>query len=405
MQSHCPKISLSLIFNNLIHQFKRSTNNSNFIPEIDGLRFYAIITVVIYHLNTAFSREIGLDDLGLSLLGGKNTLGSFAWWLVRLDLGVKVFFAISGMVLALPFLKHYLFNGQKVKIRDYYYRRLTRLEPPVVLSLFFYLAVHVLILDISWSSMLPHLFFGLLYSHVLIFGQPNPINPVTWSLETEAQFYIVVPLIFAALFFRRSILWFIFFLATLFLSSIYLKHYFVKHDLSQVASSVFAYFSNFLVGIVVAWIYLKRKTYFNNKYVIWDIIGLISILSQFYFYKPQHEYLNNLIFNISIFLMMLSVFKGKIFNFFFTLPIIYIIGGMCYSIYLLHYAFFHLMVKYTSELQFGFGYGFNLLLQISIGLPFIIFIAALFYLLIEKPCMDKNWPSNFKKFLRHQFSR
>jgi peptidoglycan/LPS O-acetylase OafA/YrhL len=394
-----------LIYKNLIHQFKRSTSNSNFIPEIDGLRFYAIITVVIYHLNTAFSREIGLNDLGLSLLGGKNTLGSFAWWLVRLDLGVKVFFAISGMVLALPFLKHYLFNSNKVNIRDYYYRRLTRLEPPFVLSLFFFLGVHVFLLDISWNSMLPHLFSGLLYSHVFIFGEPNPINPVTWSLETEAQFYIVVPLLFASLFFRRSIVWFVFFLCTLFFSSIYLKHFFIQYDLSKVASSVFAYFSNFLVGIVVAWIYLKRKIYFDNKCFIWDIIGLISVLSQFYFYKPQHDYLNNLIFNISIFLMMLAVFKGRIFNFFFTQPLIYIIGGMCYSIYLLHYAFFHLMVRYTSELQFDFGYGFNLLFQISIGLPLILFISALFYLLIEKPCMDKNWPSNFKQFLLQQFSR
>ncbi len=75
-----------------IKYLRRSTSSTHFVPEIDGLRFYAIITVVIYHLNTAYSRQIGLDDFGFSLLGGKDMLGSAAWWIVRLDLGVKFFF-------------------------------------------------------------------------------------------------------------------------------------------------------------------------------------------------------------------------------------------------------------------------------------------------------------------------
>ena len=113
--------------------FRRSTHSTQFIPEIDGLRFYAIITVVVFHLNTAFSREIGLDDLGISLLGGRYDLLAPAWWIIRLDLGVKVFFAISGFVLALPFLRQYLFEGRKVNLKSYFYRRLTRLEPPFIL--------------------------------------------------------------------------------------------------------------------------------------------------------------------------------------------------------------------------------------------------------------------------------
>ena len=69
----------------------RKTTSTNFIPEIDGLRFFAIATVVIFHLNTAFSREIGLSvNESIELLGGKNTL-SIGGILIRLDLGVKVF--------------------------------------------------------------------------------------------------------------------------------------------------------------------------------------------------------------------------------------------------------------------------------------------------------------------------
>ena len=32
----------------------------------------------------------------------KETYMELGWWMIRLDLGVKVFFAISGFILALP---------------------------------------------------------------------------------------------------------------------------------------------------------------------------------------------------------------------------------------------------------------------------------------------------------------
>ena len=90
----------------LYSKLKRDTTSSGFIPEIDGLRFFAIFTVVLFHLNTAVSKELGLS-LGnvFDQMGGSRVEFSKAWFWVRLDLGVKVFFAISGFVLALPFLK------------------------------------------------------------------------------------------------------------------------------------------------------------------------------------------------------------------------------------------------------------------------------------------------------------
>lgn len=49
---------------------QRTTSSSNFIPEIDGLRFLAIMTVALFHFNTAYSRSIGLDDLAKRAMGG-----------------------------------------------------------------------------------------------------------------------------------------------------------------------------------------------------------------------------------------------------------------------------------------------------------------------------------------------
>lgn len=378
---------------------QRSTNSTSFIPEIDGLRFYSIIPVVLFHLNTVFSRHIGLDNLGLPLLGGRDNIWSPAWYLVRFDLGVKVFFSISGMVLALPFLRHYLLGAPIISLKDYFYRRLTRLEPPFILSLLLFLTVHIIVLGETSSSILPHFWAGLTYTHVLIYGEPNPINPVTWSLETEAQFYILIPFFFSLLFLIRRNLYIFSILTLSFTASVYLKGYFVENNISQLYNSIFAYFSNFLIGILLAWLYITRKSFLSQKNYIWDLIGLLSLFGQFYFYKPQNYWLNNVLFNTSILFFMISAFKGSNFNWFFTRPIVFLIGGMCYSIYLLHYAFFHLWIQFTGDLLVGENYGTNLLIQVILGLPAALFLSGIFFILIERPCMNRLWPQKLKRFI------
>ena len=53
----------------------RKTSSNSFIPEIDGLRFFAIITVVLFHLNTALSKEVGIGLSGaFEAMGGEKNL-------------------------------------------------------------------------------------------------------------------------------------------------------------------------------------------------------------------------------------------------------------------------------------------------------------------------------------------
>jgi peptidoglycan/LPS O-acetylase OafA/YrhL len=67
---------------------------------------------------------------------------------VRLVLGVKVFFAISGFVLALPFLIYdFGLSNNPIQLKSYFKRRLTRLEPPFILTLFFFYLVHLFLLN------------------------------------------------------------------------------------------------------------------------------------------------------------------------------------------------------------------------------------------------------------------
>jgi peptidoglycan/LPS O-acetylase OafA/YrhL len=387
-----------VIKSNLINVFQRKTVSNNFIPEIDGLRFLAIITVLLYHLNTAFSKEIGLGlPSSLIEMGGSKSDFSLAWWWVRLDLGVKVFFAISGFVLALPFLKYYLgLSNKKVQLESYFVRRLTRLEPPFIITLVLFYLVHIFLLNEDTLVFLKHFGAGLIYGHVLIFGTANPINPVTWSLETEAQFYLIIPLIMWLVFKVRNSAISILVLLVLILGSIFFRNEFVFS--AHWGRSIFAYFVNFAMGIIVCWSYLKFPNWFKVRFWIFDIIGIIGTIGLFYFYKPQHYIGNQVFFNISIALVMITAFKGIIFNWFYTRPLVYIIGGMCYSIYLIHYAFLHLSVKWTKALWIeSISYKGNLGIQVLVGVPLVLLVSAVFFRYCERPFMDKDCWVKFKK--------
>jgi peptidoglycan/LPS O-acetylase OafA/YrhL len=112
----------------LFNRLRRITRDGLWIPEIDGLRFVAICSVLIFHIH----EELRLRS------GRIIPIASGFSWMERLvangDRGVRLFFVISGMILALPFARQFLIGSKPVSLRKYYLRRVTRLEPPYVAS-------------------------------------------------------------------------------------------------------------------------------------------------------------------------------------------------------------------------------------------------------------------------------
>lgn len=100
--------------------FKRITSTGNFIPEIDGLRFIAISSVVLYHLSgflTAKDVKQYTDIFDYSFLKEILSHG---------HLGVPLFFVISGFILGMPFAKFHIAKEKPVSLKKYFLRRLTR---------------------------------------------------------------------------------------------------------------------------------------------------------------------------------------------------------------------------------------------------------------------------------------
>ena len=163
--------------------FQRQTGpERTFIPEVDGFRFIAIVSVVLFHMYGQILRYYATRFPAVPSLMFHNG-----------DRGVRLFFVISGFILSLPFARHYLHGKPAVSVRQYLLRRVTRLEPPYIASLLLQAVLIVLVLHQQMAGVAVHLLASIGYCHNLVFGHMSTISGVAWSLEVEVQFYLLVP--------------------------------------------------------------------------------------------------------------------------------------------------------------------------------------------------------------------
>src|ERR1017187_4322870 len=103
-----------------IARLRRITTAAHrYMAEVDGLRFIAIFSVMMFHVYYTATHVLG------AVLAASRL--DFLFWPVTHGFrGVQLFFLISGFILGLPFAGHYLTDGPAVKVGRFYLRRLTR---------------------------------------------------------------------------------------------------------------------------------------------------------------------------------------------------------------------------------------------------------------------------------------
>lgn len=385
------------LYNNILQRLSRVTQSTAVIPEIDGLRFLAIMPVVLLHLCTNYLRVSETEFSRQTLMQSDY----FCYLLNKGSLGVHVFFVISGFVLALPFAAHYFKGEGKVELKAYYLRRLTRLEPPFIISMLMFFFAWLMIGKYSLPELLNSLWASLLYMHYVVMGKWSIINPISWSLETEVQFYVLAPVLFFIFLIRSWKLRLIIALAFVLGLIIFIfgqRQLIVSYHLSK---SLLIYFPFFLTGMLLADFYTRSASVFNKKSYAWDALGIVGLFAMYYFHH-YHAWHAILMQNMAIALVFLAAFKGKMFNVIFTRKEIVVIGGMCYSIYLIHYGLLYLLMFFTGGITLGNSFMVNYLVQTIIIVPLVLVASSVFFLLFEKPFMYRSW---YKDFPLGYFSR
>ncbi|WP_331453352.1 acyltransferase family protein [Streptomyces sp. SS162] len=143
------------------------------LPSLTGLRFWAALVVVLYHLSRQAGALPWISD---------------ATWYGRS--GVTFFFVLSGFVLA------WTYDGQRVPAKVFLWRRFARIWPllavTTALSVAAYAALGTRVSPRSVAA-------TLLLANAWL---PDPDllrggNPAAWSLSDEAWFYLLFPLLLA----------------------------------------------------------------------------------------------------------------------------------------------------------------------------------------------------------------
>lgn len=361
----------------LVSKASRDTTSGQFIPEIDGLRFIAIFSVILFHLNWFITSKTGRAE-------GADLLTEF---LSHGNIGVQLFFVISGFVIALPFAKGHLLNGRRPKLRQYLFRRLTRLEPPYIVNLLFRFAVLPLATADTYGELFPHLLASMGYLHNIIYGSMSKINFVAWSLEIELQFYLLAPLITSIFMIRSKIgrRLLLVALITIFPCIAYALNGFPRVNLSILSAAHY-----FLTGFLLVDIYLIEWDQNPAKSWRWD---LVSVLSWSAIISLLYQEGGDFFIIIPTFFAYIAAFKGVLSNRFFCQPVIYIIGGMCYTLYLYHYSVISAICGLLIKVEFlnRLPAWLEVIAAGLVVVPAVLLSGTIMFILVEKPCMKKDW--------------
>jgi peptidoglycan/LPS O-acetylase OafA/YrhL len=356
-------------------KLRRITTHGNWIPEIDGLRFVAIAATVFTHI---FSE--------IFLRSGRFDPSHFRYNLASLidhgDRGVQLFFAISGFILAQPFLREHLQHGQPVSLRAFFKRRLTRLEPPYILSLLIY-AIAIAVYTHQIRQLIVPLLIHVVYLHN--FFSTRSVNFVTWSLEVEVQFYILVPLLGYLYVIRSAILRRGTIVALILASAT------VQHNVHGIASwTLPGQLQFFLVGFLLADLRANRTQSQVSRW--WDLVSLVVWVSIFAIPQKNLPY----VFPLLILIAYLAVFNGPVTRQIFRTEWIALTGGMCYSFYLMHMLVVEIMFKLTRRLLIPSNLLLSYVIQAALLGTCIYVVCTAYFVLIERPCMDPNWPRKLR---------
>jgi peptidoglycan/LPS O-acetylase OafA/YrhL len=150
-----------------------------YIPTLDGWRALSVIGVILYHGRVGF---FGSDSLFTRVASHGN-------------LGVDVFFAISGFLICGLLLQEFALTGD-ISLRRFYIRRCFRILPPYYVALAGICAASVFAaIHLNQSDLRSCLLFYRNYRPLGVDEAGGFYTAHFWSLAVEEHFYLIWPML------------------------------------------------------------------------------------------------------------------------------------------------------------------------------------------------------------------
>lgn len=350
-------------------------STSRYITGFDGIRTLAVIGVILYHL------------LPTQMRGGY--------------LGVPVFFVVSGYLITDLLRQEWDQNG-KIKVIDFYVRRMKRLYPGMVMMLGLAAAYITLFQRNLLNNLRGVVVSSLLYynnwwqinhglSYFDRFGNESPFTHL-WSLAVEGQNYLIWPLVFILLMKigkKRSRVFNVVAGITVFSGILFAVLYTPGADPTRVYYGTDTRLFSIWMGSALAFIWptthLKKEIPIKAKRIL-NLSGIVSLLGLVFAFFLLDDHLTFVyyggMFLISILatvLVAVTAHPGASLNRLLTNPLFSYIGKRSYGIYLYQ---FPVMIFYEAKVG---NIGENVLLHTLVELLLILLFSELSYRFIENP--------------------
>nr|WP_308430475.1 acyltransferase family protein [Alcaligenes pakistanensis] len=344
--------------------------------DIDGLRALAVLSVLIFHLNSE--------------------------WLPGGFIGVDVFFVISGFLIS-QIIKNEVQEG-RFCFFDFYKRRIRRILPPLYIVLLCSLLIgYFILLPEDFNQF----FYSLVYSSAFfanrffskdggyfdISSDEKPLLHI-WSLSIEEQFYFIWPLLLVLVFHflskykKNQEAWLAGFVAcTVFLGFLY-SHFYLS--LSEAGDSVYFLlrlrFSELLVGALFAFlpVYQPRRGchLFQWTGVVLIACGLF-MLDKHSLFPGLNALLPCLGAGLFIYGGRSQQAAGGLVMRIFQMRCLVGVGLISYSLYLWHW-------PVLAYLRYVYGSYVLAASWLLVAVPFMFFVAYLSYRFVELRCKRLN---------------
>lgn len=330
-------------------------------PEIDGLRAIAVLSVIIYHINS-------------------NILPSGF-------VGVDIFLVISGYLITSIIIKSY--KEHEFSLYSFYIRRIKRIIP---LTYFVLLCILLVGWFLSYptayraeaNSSLSALYFlaNLRFALLGNYFTPSNDNPLLhlWSLSLEEQFYFIWPLVIGVLYKTKNGCGIFLVCIFLLVFSALCSFVFINSD----SLSQFAYFvlptrmMGLLVGAGLASINVDF-IWRNAKSNCTSTLGVLLVLSSLYIIdKEIFPGLYTLIPCIGAALVIIAS-KARITKILLTNKLMTFIGKISFSLYMWHWPLLVFGKRFAESSTFLVNDTLNLLVYCVV----LVLLATFSYHFIE----------------------
>jgi len=357
-----------------------------YLSQIDALRGWAILLVFFFHAWGISGGSTGSEpSLWFSYVAAGRT-------------GVTLFFVISGFLLSIPWLRAMQSPDVAMpSFKNYYAARVLRIVP------LYYLAVFMAcVVSGSWGTGFKAFTFQFVGFEIF------PFSVVWWTLVTEVQFYLLLPLLIWLLA-REGKSRLILLLVLILWGGVYMTQVLHNPSGEKISSylltkSLLGRLPAFLLGMLAAWIFLKARALpiFSANWV--RVLGAVAVLLALYVngvvlrhtvllgeWQSESNWHEHHIYEAILWSVVLLVLV-------LTRPLLYrviansvlaVVGKLSYSLYLWHVPILFYVIYPTKE-RIGVGFSESVLAYLLSFAALLLSLMAslLTYRFIELPGLN-----------------